>query len=153
MGLKPHRSRDMNYDAHWFMDEVAERGGIACISTVGSGAAMDQARQLATYPANGSGAKPLGMLVWDMVDVDLTRYKLNQHKSEVQKGGKVPIVRVGEFETNMIEGTVSAAGPAYVGHSGKLTPTYVNDAATPRVGDFRSTPDEDGYATVWINII
>ena len=51
MALKADRiSLDSMID--FFMNEVAERGGIATISTVGSGAAMDQSVQLATYAAN-----------------------------------------------------------------------------------------------------
>jgi hypothetical protein len=152
MGLKPFRSRDVDYTLDCFMDEVAERGGMASYSTVGSGEAMDSALQLATYAANGSGKVPAGLLIQDMVNLDLTLYHLNWHQSQVQKGGKVSLVRKGEFQTNSIEGSWTAPGPLYMGHSGLFTTVYTNDAATPKVGKATSKLDEDGYGRVFINL-
>ncbi len=53
------------------MNEVATRGGIASLSTGGSGAAMDQGAALVTYAATASGKVPMGILLNDMVDLDL----------------------------------------------------------------------------------
>lgn len=138
----------------FFMDEVAERGGIAVASTIGSGAALDQARQLATYAANPSGLVPLGVLLHDMVNVDLTKYKLNQHRDEVQQGMKVAIMDRGWVRTNFnYPGTSwTAMSPAYLSSSGRVTPTNAGLAATPLVGRFESTPDEDGYFKLNINL-
>src|SRR3954466_5668971 len=92
-------------DIQWFMNEVATRGGIASISTAGSGASLDQAANLLTYTASTSGAIPYGLLLNDMVNLDLTRQHINWHKDEVQKGGKVAIGRKGWWTTNLIVGT------------------------------------------------
>ena len=128
--------------------------GFPVISTVGSGAALDQSAQLATYAADPSGKIPLGCLVVDMVDKDLTQFYLNRHKREVQKGQKVPIASVGWVRTNMIEGSVTSQGTAYLGHSGRVCASNIGGASytAPVVGRFEATPDEDGYAKVTFNL-
>ena len=154
----------------WFMNETAERGGIVVISTTGSGIAMDQAKQLCTYnPTDSnslagsmSGCRPLGVLMNDVVNLDLTRQHMNWHKDEVQQGGKVTIWNRCTVVTNRIyPGTTPAEGnPAWVAHSGYIAPTDVTastdtglEGATRRlVGAFMSTLDEDGYCKVAINL-
>ena len=158
MALKSDRN-EVETDISFFMNEVATRGGIASISTVGSGAAMDQGGALVTYAALPSGKIPVGLLVNDMVNIDLTRQHINQHKDEVQKGGKVTLLRKGYVVTNNIEGTTPTAGaPAYVAHSGNLSIADLSnddtdaDGSTRIVGRFLSTVDEDGYAKVYIDL-
>jgi len=87
-----------------------------------------------------------------MVDEDLTRTELNEHKDEMQKGSKVTICRAGWVTTNMIEAGVTPTAngqKAYLGVSGLLTTTA---GVNPEVGEFQSTKDEDGYAKVYINL-
>ena len=158
MALKSDRN-ELDTDISFFMNEVATRGGVASISTVGSGAAMDQGGALVTYAALPSGKIPVGLLVNDMVNIDLTRQHINQHKDEVQKGGKVTLLRKGYVVTNNIEGTTPTAGaPAYVAHSGNLSIADLSnddtdaDGSTRVVGRFLSTVDEDGYAKVYIDL-
>lgn len=153
MALKPDRY-EFQTDISYFMNEVAERGGMASLSTGGSGAAMDQGVNLATYAATGSGKVPLGILLNDMVNIDLTRQHLNQYKNEVQKGSKVTILRKGYVVTNKIQGTAPAAGdPVYVAHSGNLSKTdLVGQGTQPVVGQWLSSPDQDGYAKVEVNL-
>jgi uncharacterized protein (UPF0297 family) len=141
------------------MNEAATRGGIASVSTGGSGAAMDQGEALVTYAALPSGKVPVGLLLNDMVNIDLTRQHLNQHKDEVQKGGKVTLLRKGYVVTNNIEGTSPSAGdPAYVAHSGNLAASDLSnddsddDGSTRLVGRFLSGVDQDGYAKVYIDL-
>lgn len=153
MALKPDRY-EMQTDISFFMNEVATRGGCASLSTGGSGAAMDQSQALATYAASASGKVPLGVLLNDMVNVDLTRQILNPYKNEVQKGSKVTLLRKGYVVTNMIEGANPAAGdPAYVAHSGNFSKAdIVGDGTQPVVGVFLSSKDQDGYAKVEVNL-
>lgn len=153
MALKPARSANPVYaDASYFVDEVAERGGIVVQLTQGSGEAFDSSDQVATYAASPSGKMPVGVLMWDVVDVDLTRYKLNQHKCELQKGQKAPITREGFVHTNMTEGTISV-GPAYLGHSGRIRSTIDNNIVnSPFVGFVETKPDEDGYVKLVYNL-
>ena len=152
MSLKPDRiCVDSMID--FFMNEVAERGGIVTISTVGSGAAMDQSVQLATYAASPSGKQCLGVLMSEMVNNDLTRVHENWYKEEVQKGGKVTIWSKGTVVTDMIlSGESPTAGSkAYVAHSGNLATKDVIGSCQ-QVGIFLSSKDEDGFAKVSINL-
>jgi hypothetical protein len=138
----------------FFMNETAERGGIVSFSTGGSGAAMDQSVQLATYSANPSGARPIGGLMNDMVSLDLTRQKLNPYKDEVQIGGKITIWEKGEILTNRIQPgiTITAGQTAYLHASGYLSNTNHLDHSNNVVGRWMSAKDQDGYAKVAINL-
>ena len=153
MALKSDR-HELDTDISFFMNEVATRGGIASISTVGSGAAMDQGAALVTYDATPSGAVPAGLLLNDMVNLDLTRQHINWHKDEIQKGGKVTLLRKGWVVTDMIEGTAPTAGqPVFVAHSGNVSASdIVGNGTMPAIGTFLSTVDQDGYAKVSISL-
>jgi hypothetical protein len=158
MALKSDRSV-LDTDISFFMNEAATRGGVASVSTGGSGAAMDQGEALVTYAALPSGAVPVGLLLNDMVNIDLTRQHLNQHKDEVQKGGKVTLLRKGYVVTSNLQGTSPSAGdPAYVAHSGNLATSDLSsddtddDGSTRLVGRFLSGVDQDGYAKVYIDL-
>ena len=155
MALKPDRDLART-DVSFFMNEVLERGGVAVLSTGGSGAAMDQSAALATYAAEPSGKMPLGIALGDMVNYDLTKRHINDFKYEVQKGGKMALLKQGYVVTNNIEGsTTSLAGqPAYVAHSGNVSQTNIvaDDTGGQVVGVFLSNIDEDGYAKVEVNL-
>jgi hypothetical protein len=160
MALKADRIH-VDSQIDFFMNEVAERGGIVSVSTTGSGAAMDQATQLCTYKAGASGVLPLGILMCDMVNNDLTRIHENWHKEEVQIGGKVTIWSKGTIVTNQIyPGHTPVAGSvAYLAPSGFIGISIVQTDSGPeygrdmlKVGRFLSAKDEDGYAKVAINL-
>jgi hypothetical protein len=158
MALKSDRSV-LDTDISFFMNEAATRGGVASLSTGGSGAAMDQGEALVTYAALPSGKVPVGLLLNDMVNIDLTRQHINYHKDEVQKGGKVTLLRKGYVVTNALEGTDPSAGDAaYVAHSGNLATSDLSnddtdaDGSTRVVGRFLSGKDQDGYAKVYIDL-
>jgi hypothetical protein len=153
MALKTDRY-EFQTDISYFMNEAAERGGMASLSTGGSGAAMDQGVNLATYASTGSGKVPLGILLNDMVNIDLTRQHLNQYKNEVQKGSKVTLLRKGYVVTNRIQGAAPAAGGnVFVAHSGNLAASdLVGQGTQPVVGVWLSSPDQDGYAKCEINL-
>jgi hypothetical protein len=91
-----------------------------------------------------------------MVNLDLTRQHINQHKDEVQKGGKVTLLRKGYVVTNSIEGstTTLAGSAAYVAHSGNISQSNIvaDDGQVHVVGRFLSNVDEDGYAKVEIDL-
>ncbi len=155
MALKADR-HELATDISFFMDEVASRGGIACISTGGSGAALDQAGAKVSYLADASGNVPVGLLLNDMVNLDLTRQHINWHKDEVQKGGKVTLLTQGNAVTNMIYpgDTPTAGGLAYVAHSGYIAAANKDSTLGQAsvVGRFLSTDDEDGYYKVSISL-
>ena len=145
-------------DVSFFMNEVAERGGCVSFSTGNpSGEAMDSSTNVVTYVANPSGKVPIGILLNDMVDVDITRHKVNPYKNEVQKGGKVTILRKGWVITDMIHstGTPGAGSGLYLADSGLFSTSTralaLNSGATP-IGKFLSAKDSNGYAKVEINL-
>ena len=151
MALLAHRKHvDSRID--FFMNETAERGGIVSVSTAGSGEANDQGGQLATYAVNPSGAAPIGILMNDIVNLDLTRQHINWYKDEVQKNSKVTIWEKGEVLTNMIQPgiTITAGSKAWLHASG-----YVSNGAHlggPIIGRFMSTKDENGFAKLEVNL-
>lgn len=158
MALKQDRST-LATDISYFMNEAATRGGVVSHGTAGSGASMDNGNAVVTYAADPSGAIPVGLLVNDMVDIDLTRQHLNQHKDEVQKGGKVTLLRKGWVVTNSLEGTAPNQGDlAYLGHSGNLASSDLAsddvdaDGSSRVVGRFLSDVDQYGYAKVFIDL-
>ena len=159
MALKTDRSA-LHTDISFFMNEAATRGGVVALSTASSGAAMDAGGALVTYAASPSGKVAMGMLMYDMVSIDLTRQHLNQHKDEVQKGGKVTLLQRGWVVTSNLEGTDPNGGDlAYLAHSGNISSSdIISDdtiwaSGAPRVvGRFLSDVDEDGYAKVFIDL-
>jgi len=158
MALKSDRST-LQTDISFFMNEAATRGGVVAHgSTAGSGASMDNGSAVVTYSADPSGKVPVGLLINDMVSIDLTRQHLNQHKDEVQKGGKVTLLTKGWVVSSSLDGTPAAGGLAYLGHSGNIaTATYVagvdgGGSSANIVGRFTSAVDQDGYAKVFIDL-
>jgi hypothetical protein len=118
---------------------------------------MDSSASLVTYVANPSGKVPIGILLNDMVSIDLTRQHINWHKDEIQKGGKVTILRKGYVVTNRISGTGTpvAGDAAYVADSGLISTStrgVALDAAAVKIGRFLTSKDADGYAKVEINL-
>ena len=116
---------------------------------------MDQAGAKVEYKQGAASVIPVGVLLNDVVNLDLTRQHINWHKDEVQKGGKVAILKKGYVVTNMVEGTPNTDGePACIvdgGATGKFEPC-VGSSTDVRVGRFMSLADEDGYYKVEINL-
>jgi hypothetical protein len=150
MALKPDRIEKLT-DISFFMNSTAERGGVVSVVTAGSGVSMDDANAVVSYASVASGAKPIGVLLNDVVNLDLTRQHINWHKDEVQLGGKVTVLRLGHVVTNMLVSgiTPSAGDSAYVGANGLLGTSSTNAV---KVGQFLSAKDSDGYAKVSVNI-
>jgi len=97
------------------------------------------------------GEVPVGILLNDVVNKDLTRTHLNQHKDEVQKGGKVTVLRKGYVVTNNLDGNPVAGSGAYVSTSFAGNITMETDEGS-LIGRFLSSKDEDGYAKVEVNL-
>jgi len=157
MALKADRY-EVQTDISFFCNEATGRGGIVCHdSTAGSGAAMDQGVNLVvTKSTIANTDTPLGILLNDVADKDLTRTHLNQHKDEVAKGSKVTVLRKGYVVTNNLAGRVPTVGDhAYAGDAGKIMASAsgeVPGSGALYVGRFLSTKDSDGYAKVEVNL-
>lgn len=152
MALRSQR-RHVDSRIDCFMNETAERGGFVVASTVGSGVAMDSAAQVVTYAASPSGKAVVGLLTCDVVNIDLTRQKLNVNKEEVQINGKVTVWTKGTVVTNRIYPGVTPAahGTAYLAPSGYV---HTSDIVGSNivVGKFDTIKDEEGYATISFNL-
>lgn len=150
MALKPDRV-ELLTDISFFMNTTAERGGVVSAVTSGSGVSMDDASAVVSYAAAASGAKPVGVLLNDVVNIDLTRQHINWFKDEVQVGSKVTVLRQGQVTTDrLVSGITPTAGtPAYVGASGLIGTSSTNAV---QIGSFLSSKDADGYAKLSVNI-
>jgi hypothetical protein len=148
MALKPDRIEHLT-DISFFMNTTAERGGVVSFVTGGVGVSMDDADAVVAYAAAASGNVPAGVLLNDVVNLDLTRQHINWHKDEVQVGGKVTLLRVGQVTTDLVDGAPSAGDAAYVGPSGTISTTDTNAV---KIGTFLSGKDADGFAKVSVNI-
>ena len=163
MALKADR-HELETDISFFYNEgTATRGGVVVLDTVGSGAAMDHAAAKVKYATanygNYADAVPVGLLLNDVVNLDLTRQHINWHKDEVQKGGKVSLLRKGWVVTNSVDSasSITAGQTAYAssGTAGNLTykaPSAEDERHRLVVGRFLSKADEDGYVKVAINL-
>ena len=166
MALRPDRVEHLT-DLSYFMNETAERGIVVIHDTGGSGAAMDDSSALVKAPAGigttVSGTNPAGLLLNDVVNLDLTRQHINYAKDEVQKGSKVLLLRRGTVVTDQVSGTPTIGADAYITRLGSISATAEESTiavvgggiaveVTPKVGKFLSTLDADGYAKVEINI-
>jgi hypothetical protein len=153
MALKGDRFEGIQ-SIDFFMDQVAERGGVVVgvTSVSGSGAALDQFNSRVEYAADASGKYPIGILMCDVVDLDLTKYHENWQKNTQQKGSKVTLLREGWVVTNMLAaGITPGLGlPAYIKTSGLFTTSSASGAV--QVGYFESAKDSDGYVKVYVKL-
>ena len=148
MALKSDRYELQTDISFFYNDGTATRGcAVVHDSTAGSGAAMDQGVNLVKKATSGN---PVGILLNDVVNKDLTRTHLNQHKDEVQKGGKVTVLRKGYVVTNAIDGSPVAGSGAYI--SGSVAGNISMVVSGTKIGAFLSSKDEDGYCKVEVNL-
>lgn len=167
MALKPDRNYNQGVEISYFMSTVVERGCMTVIDTSGSGAAMDDANAVVVPTGTtGSGTLPAGLLLNDMVNLNLTRQHINWHKDEVQLGGKVTLLRHGTATTNAIhsESSPSAGDPLhYRGEASEFAgvanvllfhdaPGTTSGIQNFTVGQWLSLKDADGYARLEMNI-
>jgi hypothetical protein len=150
MALRPDRNEFLT-DLSFFMNETAERGIIVVHDTGGSGAAMDDANATVKIPSDGvSGTNPAGLLLNDVVNLDLTRQHINFAKDEMQQGGKVLLLRIGTVVTDQVSGTPTIGADAYYNLAGSVSATDPGNSTV--IGRFLSLKDADGYAKVSVNI-
>jgi hypothetical protein len=151
MALKGDRVEHLTDISFFKSDAVAERGVIVAHSTGGSGAAMDDAAALVADVAAYED-EPAGLLLNDVVNIDLTRQQYNANKDEMQLGGKVTLLRRGTVVTDQISGTPVIGSGAHFALDGTLT-CGNEQASSVKVGRWLSVLDADGFAKVEINIV
>ena len=149
MALKPDRIELPDGSRiKYFMNVVAERGIIVNMDAPG-GEGMDDPTATVSIPTGPSG-NPAGVLMNDVVNLNLTRTHINWHQDEVQVGNKVDTLRRGVVRTNMLKSgdTPEAGEAAHYDANGEFTTTTTSD----KVGRFVSEPDSDGYVEVEVNV-
>jgi len=158
MALKADRYEESTDISFFYNEGTATRGGVVILADQGlaSGAAMDQGENLVKYGTATKSDVPVGILLNDVVNKDLTRTHLNQHKDEVQKGGKVTIMTRGWVVTSNITGSPTPGKVAYADSATKGNISVLAGTAQASgnlaIGRFMSNKDADGYAKVYVNL-
>ena len=156
MALKADRIEESTDISHFYNAGTATRGGVVVLDAANaSGAAMDQAANLVKYAVADSDDVPVGVLLNDVVNKDLTRTHLNQYKDEVQKGGKVTVMTRGQVTTSNITGDPTPGQVAYASETlGEISASAADAEASGNlaIGRFLSVKDSDGYAKVSVNL-
>ena len=157
MALKADRYEESTDISFFYNEDVATRGGVVVLDAVlASGAAMDQGGNKVKYKTAAATDVPVGILLNDVVNKDLTRTHLNQHKDEVQKGGKVTIMTRGWVVTDKITGSPTPGKVAYADSATKGNISTLAGTAQASgnlaIGRFMSNKDADGYAKVYVNL-
>jgi hypothetical protein len=157
MALKADRYEESTDISHFYTAGTATRGGVVCLDLLSaSGAAMDQGDNTVSYQAAANTDVPMGILLNDVVNKDLTRTHLNWYKDEVQQGGKVTIMKRGWVVTNLVDGTPAPGDLAYASDTvaGNISTTAGDAPASGNLalGRFMSAKDADGYAKVYVNL-
>jgi len=158
MALKADRHVESTDISFFYNEGTATRGGVVVHdgNQLASGAALDQGGNLVKYKTAAATDVPVGILLNDVVNKDLTRTHLNEHKDEVQKGGKVTIMTRGWVVTSNVTGTPTPGAVAYADSStaGNITTTAGIGAASGNlaIGRWLSRKDADGYAKVHVNL-
>ena len=160
MALKPDREYNETTDITNFWTTVAaEKGGCASVVTQGSGAAIGQnivdEPNVVGYAASASGSIAKGILIQTVSAVmSATRDFPNFENGEIRPGDKCTLVKRGFVVTDMIIGTPTAGGIAYLGASGNVAVASgsFGGVATAVVGRFETTKDAAGFARVSIDI-
>ena len=160
MALKADRYEESTDISH-FSSSTGVKGQVVCLDAAAlagaSGAALDQGENTVS-PISAVGGTtpsvPVGIILNDVVNKDLTRTHLNQYKDEVQKGGEVTILTRGWVVTDQVTDTPKAGDTAYAGANGKISPAAGLDVASGElaIGRFMSRKDSDGYAKVYVNL-
>jgi hypothetical protein len=153
MALKPDRYH-VESEIGYFCNDVTNRGVILVAGSTGSGASLDQTSAIATVGGTGTpGYRPLGMLMNDMVNIDLTKFHQNFYKDTMPVGGKCTLWKRGWVVTDqVVSGSTPVNGdPAYLAPFGQINNAAV-PAGAPRVGTFLSAKDERGFAKVEVNL-
>ena len=162
MALKADRYEESTDVSFFYNEGTATRGGVVVLADLGqaSGAALDQGENLVKYKLATKDDVPVGILLNDVVNKDLTRTHVNHHKDEVQKGGKVTVMTRGWVVTSNVEGTPKAGELAFASHvdgggtAGNICngTFFAPQSGELAIGRFMSRKDADGYAKVYVNL-
>lgn len=155
MALKSDRNV-IDTDISLVCNTAVAKGLFVCYGTAASGVG-NETPGVVSVAANPSGFKVAGLTLASFVDIDQTRQHRNFMKDEQVIGEKAPLLRKGYVVTNSLAASITPlpGQPAYLTASGTITNTVSatgGEVATPRVGEFATSKDEDGYVKININL-
>lgn len=132
-----------SYNDNYFMSQPAQIGTV-----LGFDKRHFPSQAVSAKIWDGGGV-PIGVLLFDVVNKDLTRERINSYANEVQIGGKIRIMTQGKLITKFGKGLRLPAGqPIYVDpKTGFLT----WKALSVQVGKLRRPQDPDGNCLVEVN--
>ena len=147
MALGPNR-QVFQTTIDYAVSAAAERGGILSYSTTAG-----EVR----YDPDGSGAKPVGLLLTDVEDLNFDKHPQYLQRAVSDIGSVVAIANKGVFDTDMVvPGATPAQGdPAYLHPSGLVSTVQLDDGLgnkSPRVGTFRSSLDANGFVRLLVDL-
>ena len=154
MALKGDRNI-LETDVTKVCNSVVNAGAVLVLATgaglVASGAGL-YTRAQAELVTNPSGRVPVGITLSSFVNIDQTRQKRNFQKMESVIGEPANLLKKGMVVTDQVVPGVTITGgdTAYCGPTGLLT--NVNISGYPKVGQFDSAKDQDGFAKVNVNL-
>lgn len=169
MALRPDIKISQD-EISYFMNYVAERGGVVCATgSSASGVGIDDAGMQVCYDGAPSGKTPVGLLLDDVVNYDLSKQPRNGYKSEAQLGEKVCLLRKGWVVTNFLAtghgtgilphklfllpgGRFSERGEINAGPTGAYEISGYAASGYPVIGQLMTRPDANGFAKVWIDL-
>jgi len=92
---------------------------------------------------------PVGVLLNDVVDIDLRYEHLNWYADQVAVGSKVQILKIGIITSKVYGSSLAPGDPIYYTHNGCLTTEHISRTS---VGTALSAKDKDGFAQVQIKV-
>lgn len=134
---------------------AATRGVILCHYTSGSGAGIGDTAGSVSKSASASGAKVAGLLLNDQVSLDETLYERSRQKDVMLVNERCTLGRQGTWYTDEISGSPAVGDTAYLTANGQVTPTMSATGglvATPKVGQFSTIKNENGFAGLELNL-
>lgn len=146
-------SRD---DIRFACTSTGEAGMALVFKTAGSGVGVGDTAGSVEVIANPSGKAFAGILMHEVVELDETRFHRNDQKIQHLKNERCQMLKEGRVTTDNISGSISSVPTnAYVTANGEFTATVDTNggvAATPLAGQFESLKNENGFATIVINL-
>lgn len=151
MGLKADREV-LTTNVNWRITTgvSAERGCIL-VATATAGVCDKGPASLTGKVLTGL-ARPIGLLLDDVEDLDYTTRPQILCRNVVPRGSEVSVLTKGRVKTNMMHGAAAPSGgrAAYLTSSGLV---HTTAGSGIKIGFFESTKDADGYADLFVDFI
>lgn len=150
MALKADREILQTNIRYKMTASVSAERGVILVATSTDGTVNKGPSTLTGNVSNGN-ARPVGLLLDDVEDLDYTTRPQIWVRNVVPQGSEVSVLTKGRVKTNMIKNTDTPAQgqKAYLTGSGLVSTTAGSGI---EVGFFESSKDADGYADLYVDI-